>query len=201
MRKTLSIFSYIFHPLFIPVMVTLFYFYFGTNYHLFKEIYIVIAQVVILTLIVPLLIFYLLYTLKRVDSIMIADINQRKIPLLIHFFLLFYLIKKVIRIEYFYELYFSFLASLFSMLLAFMFLFLKQKASLHMLGISSFLTFVILLSLHTQSNFTIWTILLVLVCGCVASSRLALKAHTHKELVLGTLIGITPQLTLAYFWV
>ncbi len=201
MKKTLSIFSYVFHPLLLPVMVTLFYFYFGTSYFLFKEIYIVIAQVVILTVVVPLLFFSLLYTLKRIDSIMIADINQRKIPLLIQFFLFFYLIKSIIRIEYFPELYFCILASICSIFLAFVLLFIKQKASLHMIGVSSFLVFVILLSLHSQANFIFWIIFLVLVCGAVASSRLYLGAHNSRELIMGTLIGVIPQVVFGYFWV
>ena len=70
-----------------------------------------------------------------------------------------------------------------------------------MLGITSLLTFVILLSIHTQNNFIPHIALLVLVCGAVASSRLVMKAHTPNELVLGSLIGIMPQIIFAYFWV
>lgn len=201
MKKLLPIFSYVFHPLFIPIMATLFYFYFGTNYFLFREIYIIIIQTVIITVIIPILFFWLLYVLKKADSIMVADINQRKIPLGVQVLLLFYLITKIIRIEYFYELYFCFLASIVSTLLAFSLLFLKQKASLHLLGITSFLSFVILLSIHTRNNYIPFIAFLVFVSGAVASSRLVMKAHTPKELVLGSLIGILPQLVFAYFWV
>lgn len=197
----MKIFSYVFHPLFIPIMATLFYFYFGTSYFLFKEIYIVIIQTTIITVIIPILFFWLLHTLKKADSIMVADINQRKIPLIFQIFLLFYLIKKVIRIEYFYELYFCFLASIVSTFLAFILLFLKQKASLHMMGITSLLIFVMALSIHTQNNFIFMIAFLIFVCGAVASSRLVMKAHTPKELVLGSLIGIIPQIIFAYFWV
>lgn len=201
MKKLLPIFSYVFHPLFIPVMVTLFYFYFGTNYHLFKEIYIVIIQTIIITVIIPILFFWLLYVLKKADSIMVADINQRKIPIAVQILLLFYLITKIIRIEYFPELYFCFLASIVSVLLAFILLFLKTKASLHLLGVSSLLSFVVLLSIHSQKNFIPFIAILVFVCGAVAASRLVMKAHTPKELVWGLLIGILPQLGFAYFWV
>ncbi|MGE4347896.1 MAG: hypothetical protein AB7D46_10875 [Flavobacteriaceae bacterium] len=201
MKKFLPIFSYVFHPLFIPVMATLFYFYFGTNYFLFREIYIIIIQTVIVTVIIPILFFWLLYVLKKADSIMVADINQRKIPLLVQTLLFFYLIAKIIRIEYFHELYFCFLASIASTFLAFGLLFLRKKASLHLMGITGFLTFVILLSIHTQNNFVPFIAFLVFVCGAVASSRLFMKAHTPKELVLGSFIGILPQLAFAYFWV
>ena len=201
MKKLLSFFSYIFHPLFIPVMATLFYFYFGTSYFLFKEIYIVIIQTTIITVIIPILFFWLLFVMKKADSIIVADINQRKLPLIMQLFLLFYLITKVIRIEYFYELYFCFLASIVSTFLAFAILFLKKKISLHMMGITSLLVFVIALSIHTQNNFILPIAFLVFVCGAVASSRLVMKAHTPNELVLGSLIGIMPQIIFAYFWV
>jgi hypothetical protein len=201
MKKFLSLFSYIFHPLFIPIIATLFYFYFGVNYHLFDQIYFVIIQTVIITVIIPILFYWLLFTLKKVDSIMVAEINQRKIPLIVQSGLLLYLIQFIIKKEYFYELYFCFLASILSTILAFLFLFLKQKASLHMLGVTSLLSFVVLMSLHTQNNFVLPIALMVFVCGAVASSRLVMKAHIPKELVLGSILGILPQILFAYFWV
>jgi hypothetical protein len=36
--------------------------------------------------------------------------------------------------------------------------------------------------------------------GVVASSRLEMKAHTPKELVIGFLLGIIPQLLLLHLW-
>jgi hypothetical protein len=36
--------------------------------------------------------------------------------------------------------------------------------------------------------------------GVVASSRLEMKAHTPKELVIGFLLGVIPQLFLLHFW-
>src|SRR5690606_1994369 len=100
MNKFLKLFSYLFHPLFIPMMVTMIYFYLAGKYFMFRDIYILLIQVGILTIIIPVLFFWLLYVLKKADSIMVADINQRKIPLIVQIILLLYLIKTVIRIEY-----------------------------------------------------------------------------------------------------
>jgi hypothetical protein len=36
--------------------------------------------------------------------------------------------------------------------------------------------------------------------GVVASSRLEMKAHTVKELVIGFVLGIIPQVLLFRFW-
>lgn len=201
MKVFLRLFSYLFHPLFIPIMATLLYFYYGTSYSLFSNIYLIIFQTTIITVIVPILIFFLLYLFRRIDSLMVADINQRKIPLMFQITLFFYLIKRIIRPEYFNELYFCFLASILSTFLAFVLLFFKQKASLHMLGITSLTTFAIALSLHTQYNFIYLIAFLIFCCGAVASSRLVMKAHDAKELILGSLIGVVPQLLLAFIWV
>ncbi len=201
MKEFLRLFSYLFHPLFIPVLATLLYFYYGTSYSLFSNIYLIIIQTTVITVIVPILLFFLLYLLKQVDSLMVADINQRKIPLMFQITLFFYLIKRVILPEYFDELYFCFLASILSTFLAFILLFFKQKASLHMLGITSLTTFAILLSYHTQYNFIYLIAFLIFCCGAVASSRLVMKAHDAKELVLGTLIGVFPQIILFFAWI
>jgi hypothetical protein len=36
--------------------------------------------------------------------------------------------------------------------------------------------------------------------GIVASSRLVMKAHSDKELLVGFLSGVIPQIALLYFW-
>lgn len=182
-------------------MATLLYFYYGTSYSLFSNIYLIIIQTTLITVIIPILLFFLLFLFRQVDSLMVADINQRKIPLMFQITLFFYLIKRIIRPEYFNELYFCFLASILSTFLAFILLFFKQKASLHMLGITSLTTFALLLSYHTQYNFIYLIAFLIFCCGAVASSRLVMKAHDGKELVLGTLIGVIPQLIMAFVWV
>jgi hypothetical protein len=44
-------------------------------------------------------------------------------------------------------------------------------------------------------------VILFLLNGVVASSRLIMKAHTNNELFIGSLVGIIPQVVLFYFWV
>ncbi len=69
-----------------------------------------------------------------------------------------------------------------------------------MLGISALTVFVFGLNFHHQSN-TLYIIpFLILMNGFVASSRLEMKAHTPKELILGFAVGSIPQLLLLYLW-
>ena len=89
---------------------------------------------------------------------------------------------------------------LISTILAFLFLFVKRKASIHMLGISALTVFIIGLSIHTQINFVYSIAFLVLINGLVASSRLEMKAHNNTELIIGFVIGSIPQVALWFFW-
>ncbi|WP_051224517.1 hypothetical protein [Flavobacterium tegetincola] len=200
LKKILLPFSYIFHPLFISVYAVLLFFFFGKHTYDYQQVYMVIIQIVIITIFIPVTIYYLLLSMGRVDSIMLAHKNQRRLPLLFHAILLLILIRKSITIDYFPILYFFFLSSLISTFWAFVFLFTKFKVSLHQLAIASLTVFVIGISLHYNVRM-LWVIVPLLVCnGLVASSRLVMKAHTPTELILGGLIGSIPQIGLLYFW-
>jgi membrane-associated phospholipid phosphatase len=200
LKKILPPFSYVFHPLFISVYAVVLYFFFGKHNYNYQEVYLVIIQIVIITIFIPLTVYYLLLSLGKVDSIMLAHKNQRRLPLLIHAILLLILIRKSITIDYFPVLYFYFLASFISTFVAFLFLFSKFKVSLHQLAIASFTVFAVGISLHFNVRM-IWIIVPLILCnGLIASSRLVMKAHTPTELILGGLIGSLPQIGVLYFW-
>lgn len=200
MKKILPFFSYIFHPIFIPVYAALFYFFFYDSYYTNPEIYFAIFQIVIITILLPILFFFVLRTAGQVDSIMISEISQRKIPLVIQCFLTILLVRKSITLDHFPEFHFFFLGGLLSTVLALILLFFRIKASLHMVAISALTIFFIGLSIHNQTRNINGIAFLVLMNGFVASSRLEMKAHTPKELVIGLLLGIIPQMLLLGFW-
>jgi hypothetical protein len=200
LKKTLPFFSYLFHPIFIPVYAALFYFFWNDSYYTNPEKYFALFQIVIITILLPILFFFALRMAGKVDSIMISEISQRKIPLVILCFLTLLLIRKSITIERFPELYFFFLAGLLSTIIALALLFFKTKASLHMVAISALTVFVVGLSIHNQTRNIDAIAFLVLMNGIVASSRLEMKAHTPKELVIGFVLGVIPQLLLLPFW-
>ena len=200
LKKTLPLFSYIFHPIFIPVYAALFYFFFNDSYFTNLEKYFAVFQIVIITIVLPILSFFVLRTAGQVDSVMISEISQRKIPLVIQCFLTILLVRKSITLDHFPEFYFFFLAGLLSTIVALVLLFFKIKASLHLVAISALTIFVIGLSIHNQTRNINIIAFLVLMNGIVASSRLEMNAHTPKELVIGFLLGIIPQLLLLRFW-
>ena len=157
-------------------------------------------QIIIITFLLPISFFYLLKTIGKIDNVMLSDIAQRKIPLLLQIMLFTILITKSITLERFPNLYFFFLGGLTSTFVAFLLLYLKMKTSIHMIGVSALTVFIIGLSIHNEVNTINTVAFFVLLNGLVASSRLEMKAHDYKELVIGFLCGIIPQLALFYFW-
>ncbi|WP_064715377.1 hypothetical protein [Flavobacterium succinicans] len=200
MKKILPFFSYLFHPVFIPLMATLFYFYYNETLFQLKEKGFVLLQITILTIVVPILIYFLLKALKKIDSVMAYDLDQRKIPLVLQSFLFILLVKRSITIDRYFELHFFFLAALLSTLIALLLLFAKIKASIHMLAFSSLTVFVIGLHLHHPNHFPLLVPFLIFMNGIIASSRLVMKAHTPKELIIGFFSGAIPQLLLMVVW-
>jgi hypothetical protein len=200
LKKILPVFSYIFHPIFTPAIATFIYFLFTLSDFKTEEIIFVFIQVTILTILIPISFYFFLRSTGRVDSIMIADIDQRKIPLLLQCFIIILLVQKSVTIERYVDLHFFFLGALLSTLTALILLFCNIKASLHMLAISSLTVFVFGLNIQHQANATYLVIFFVLITGFVASSRLEMKAHTPKELLIGLLIGSISQSLLLFLW-
>lgn len=200
MRKILPLFSYVFHPVFIPVLGTLAYFFWGKNYFEPAQQVLILLQIVIITILIPIAFLYLLKTLGKVDSFMVSDLSQRKVPLVIQVVLMVILLRQSITIDRIPELFFFFAGGIVSALLALMLLFAKIKASLHMMGISALTVFTIALSIYNQVNLINVIAILLLANGLVAASRLEMKAHTGTELVIGFFFGVLPQLLLLYCW-
>ncbi|HRZ31251.1 MAG TPA: hypothetical protein P5188_02985, partial [Flavobacterium sp.] len=60
MKKILPIFSYLFHPLFISVYASLLYFILFRDFYVLQEMYLFMIQIVIITVLIPISLFYLL---------------------------------------------------------------------------------------------------------------------------------------------
>jgi hypothetical protein len=200
LRKILPLFSYLFHPVFVPVFGTLAYLLWGKNYYEPAQQLLIVLQIVIITILIPLAFVYLLKTLGKVDSIMISDLSQRKIPLVIQIVLMVILLRQSITIDRIPELFFFFAGGIVSAFLTLVLLFFRVKASLHMIGISALTVFTMAISIYNQVNLLNPIAVLLLLNGLVAASRLEMKAHDGKELVIGFLIGTVPQLLLLYCW-
>ena len=181
-------------------MATLLYLFYHKGDFIAQEKLFILFQVVIVTIVIPILVFVLLRATGNVDTIMMSKISERKIPLVVHCFLIILLVKKSIIVDRYPELHFFFLGGLFSIMLAMILLFGYFKASLHMIGISSITVFIAGMSIHLQENSIFTIAVLLLLNGIIASSRLEMKAHTNIELAIGFFLGAVPQMLLLAVW-
>ncbi|MFD1062867.1 hypothetical protein ACFQ1Q_06380 [Winogradskyella litorisediminis] len=200
MNFILKSISYVFHPLIMPLLGVLFYFSKTPRFIPEPVQYAKVFSTVLLTIILPLLVYFLLKTIKKVDSIYLKSTEERKLPLVINAFIISLVISKIFPADEIIELYFFFIGVLISTILCFIFTLLKTKASIHMLAASGFFMFAVLLSLHFKINVNGTIAMMAFLLGAIATSRLYLKAHTYPELLYGLLIGIIPQLFLFRFW-
>lgn len=200
LKKALPIFSYIFHPIFVSLYGALFYFLITKNFFYPSQIYVTLLQVTILTLFLPLSIYFLLRSLGFVTSFTEATLKERRMPIAIQAIMLMVLLKFSVSREVTVELYYFFLGGLFSGIFALTSVLLKFKASLHMIGITALTAFTYGLSVYYKLPFVNLFAFCVVCMGLVASSRLYMKAHTYIELVVGLLIGLLPQVFLFRFW-
>ncbi|WP_291964806.1 hypothetical protein [Maribacter sp.] len=200
MKLFSTIISYILHPLFIPIGGTVAYFLITPKYTPLEIQSASILPIFILTVIIPIITFFILRNLGLVESLSLHTIQERKYPLYIHASILLLILYKVIPNNYVSELYFYFTGLLGATIACILLLFFNFKASLHTVGVSGLLMYLINLSIHFEINLIIAISFFILATGSIITARLALKAHTGIEVIIGLLIGLLSQLLTVRFW-
>jgi hypothetical protein len=159
-----------------------------------------LLAVAIMTIFIPVVYVYMLKTLGKVKDHYMKEIRERKWPLLFYAGLIFIVLRYVFNPFDYSEPYYFFAGIMLSALLALLLLLFKVKASLHIMGLSGLTIFLIFLSLHFNLNLIYTISFMLAITGLTASSRLFYEAHTYTELALGSIIGILPQIGVAFFW-
>lgn len=200
MDKLLKSISYIFHPLIMPLLGVIFYFSKSPRYIPVEIIQAKLVSLFILTVILPILLYLLLKTVGVVNSINLETTKERIYPLILNAIVILIVLQRIITPTQTIELYFFFLGILISNMACFLLAIMKFKASIHMIAISGVFMFLIALSIHFSININGTLALMCIITGAIATSRLHLKAHTYKELIIGVFIGFMPQLILVSYW-
>jgi hypothetical protein len=192
----LPLFSYVFHPIFISVYGVVLYLWISEA-TLFSSIaFLLLIQVSILTLLLPISIFFLLKAIGNVKSFTEATIRERRFPIFLQALFLLLLISFSGFIKEELVLYYFFSGGIISSIVALSATFLNFKISLHMIGIASLFAFIINLSIYYSLNTINILAVVIVLMGHVASSRLYMKSHNVVELFAGTLLGIISQFVL-----
>lgn len=200
MRAFFKLGSILFHPLLMPLLGSAIYFYLTPRFIENELITSHLLAIGIITITIPIVVFFLLKTLGQVESIYLRTAPERKYPLMIQCILLLLVIKLVFNPFLNPEIYYFFIGILFTTMTALITVFFKIKVSLHQAGVAGILFFLIGLSAHFKINLLPLISFFLFVNGWVASSRLQAEAHTNSELGVGFFIGAFPQFILYTFW-
>jgi len=184
------VFSYIFHPLFMPFLGVYIIFNSGIYvadipFEFKKYIY---TFVLLCTVVLPLTLISALYVLKMIQKFTLVERQERMIPLIftvICYYIGYFLLSRyspVKPINIF--LFSSVLVVLTSLLIS-----LFWKISIHMAGAGGIIALVLIIGIAYTSDMTMPLSLILLMGGVVATSRLALKAHSPAEIIAGFLLG------------
>ena len=191
--------SYIFHPIFIPIYVTYLYI------NIFKNILnselaeYLLTVVGIGTLALPLLTIFLLKKTNLIKSILLESPKERIIPILSTGVYL-YITAKLLMTGNLNSPLNSYLIGMVVTLSWIMIFTRRMKVSLHSAAISSALGFLIYLSHSFLINLQVVIIITTIAIGMVSTARLKLKSHTCKEIGVGVIFGIIPQLGYIYLY-
>ena len=192
--------SFIFHPLLMPLVGVGLYFKLTPKFIEPEIIIIKTYAIIIITILIPLISFFLLKNSGLVKSINLKEVQERKYPLMIQIILIFIIITRVFTKYHHPELYYFFIAVAVSSLVALILVIVNFKVSLHQMGIAGVTMFLIALSIHFTENYLFEISLFFLINGWVASSRLETKSHSISELIIGFIVGVFPQFIMLNYW-
>lgn len=195
--KTVSVLG---HPLWMPIAGCLFYFYAIPSYMDQQIVTAKLMAVSILTVFLPIVFLFIAKNLRLIKDYELSDVKERRFFLMFFILLVLVLLNRILDIYNYRTLFYFFSGILFSGVVSLLFSMFKVKISLHALGISGLLCFIIGLSLSFQEPMIIAISLFIMLLGLVCSSRLFEKAHSLLEVCLGVLAGCLPQLYFFNYW-
>lgn len=200
MQQASRIVSFVFHPLIMPFIGVLFFFSKSPRFIPKPIIHAKLLAIALLTVIVPILMFYLLKNRGLIKSFYLREVKERIIPLLFNIGITLLVIQRILPANELIELYYFFIGILISTITCLALAIAKFKASIHMIAVGGTLMFFIALSIHYNININGSLALFFIIAGAVATSRLVLKAHITIELIIGFAVGLIPQLIMLNYW-
>lgn len=200
-KFTSTLFSILGHPLWMPFIGCLYYFY-GIPSYLDNQLIIAkLLAISIITIFLPIVFLFIAKNLKLISDYEISNVKERRLVLMFFILLVLIILNKIIDIYNYRTLFYFFSGILFSGVIALFLSMFRIKISLHTLGISGLTSFLIGLSVSFQENLTLSILSFIIVLGAVASSRLYVKAHNLTEIFLGILVGAVTQIYFFSYWV
>lgn len=185
--------SIFFHPINFPILGTLIYFLLLPRYIFKPQEYMIVSVILIGTYVFPIVFLFLLKRFRMINSYHMVTIEERKFPTLLFISITYILANWLFKTSLVDILSLLFFGYGFGFILSYIFLYIKIKISLHTAAIGGLIGFLIYYSYYYQINLIPALVVLFILSGFIASSRLRLKAHTPKEVFLGFFTGLVTQ--------
>ena len=188
--------STILHPIVLPTLGVFLYFVFVSQSFEKRLQLIVLGLVFVLTYVVPVLLLLFLKNFGFIKDFQVSTIKERRFPVIFMIFLLYFLGNTIIQIPTIRNLGILFYGTSLSLTCIYVLFSVKLKSSLHLVSMGNMIGFFLIMTNINSLSMLPIIILLILLSGILASSRLYLKAHTPVELLIGFFLGIVCQFIL-----
>ena len=195
-RGAAHFFSWVFHPLFIPLYVTIFLLYIhpsafvalNEKLKVFKLIFVFTN-----TALFPGLAVFLMWRLKLTQSIFLKTQKERIIPYaaaMVFYFWAWY-VSRSLKDEQ--ELFTGFLFGSFLTVVAAWLANIYYKISMHALAVGGMLVFIFQTSFSIEGSSGLYPSFALLVAGIVCTSRMIISDHRPVEIYSGIFLGMLCQ--------
>jgi len=188
--------STILHPIVLPTLGVFLYFVFVSQSFDKRLQLIVLGLVFVLTYVVPVLLLLFLKKFGFIKDFQVSTIKERRFPVIFMILLLYFLGNTIIQIPTIRNLGILFYGTSLSLICIYILFSVKLKSSLHLVSMGNMIGFFLIMTNINSLSMLPIIILLILLSGILASSRLYLKAHTPVELLIGFSLGIVCQFIL-----
>lgn len=200
-----QVFGHFFSILFIPLLLPLYGSFYVLRYNPFHfpdsgENAITLIRVGLLTFVFPAITILLLAALKFIKSVNIYDRQERIIPYIAAGFFYIWAFYVFYREEMNSQIQFILLGATIAIFIDFLANILLLKISMHTTGGGGLIAMVMLLTPYTEFNALPVLLIAILVAGCIGAARLALNAHTEREVFYGYLSGFFSFMVAANFY-
>ena len=195
--------SYIFHPLFIPLYVSLFLLYvhpsYFAGYDLHDKFWLPLT-VSYMTLFLPLFTVFLLKQLKFIDSVFLKTQKDRIIPYIIcniYYFWLFCVFKNHDNVPVILT---SFIFGVFIVSSAALIANVYFKISMHAIAMGGMVALFLIILQQNTMLMTVPLCIALLIAGLVCTARLIVSDHQPRDIYAGLVIGAACQFISAFIF-
>lgn len=199
-----KIFGHFFSIVFLPLLLPLY----GALFVIFSDPYaypdeganaLMLIRVGLLTFFFPAITIGLLYKLKFINTVNVYDRQERIIPYIACGFFYIWAFFVFFKEGFNSHITFILLGSTIAVFIDFMINILVIKVSMHTTGAGGLVAFMLVLFPYAQIDALPLLLAAIVIAGCVGAARLALKAHTEREVYLGYLTGFFSFMVAANF--